>query len=139
MLKLLIFAPCETALMSDERIASLIKMIEGVKVDVTERLPEDAAIPMKWNVLALWRRLQDYDQDIQFEQRIDVITPNGETIVNRETSFTVSNAHRNYRNILNLHSFRLQHGSLLLRIYLKNQDIGEWEEKGEFPIDDQRR
>jgi hypothetical protein len=135
MLKLLVFAPCELALASSEETASLINIIEGLRIEVREQLPDDAMIPMKWAIVTLWHRLQDFEADTKFEQRIDVISGQGNPLISQPVEFIVSNKDRNYRNILQHSSFPLHNGPVLCKLYLKSSDSGEWEEKAEYPID----
>jgi hypothetical protein len=133
-LKLLVFAPCEKHIISAEKTASLISVIEGLKIELGEPLPDDASLPMKWSIVSLWHRVGEAEPDTRFQQRVEVIAPKGTTIATVEQGFPVSNENQNYRNIAEILGFPIQDGEMLLRLSLRQRPEQEWEQVAEYPV-----
>jgi hypothetical protein len=134
-LKLLIFAPCEKHIVSVEKTASLISVIEGLKIEVAEALPEDASLPMKWSIVSLWHRIGEAEPNTRFEQKVEVISPKGAAVVTLIQGFPITNENINYRNISEIIGFPIQQGEMLLKLWLRQRPEQEWEQKAEFPLD----
>jgi hypothetical protein len=134
-LKLLVFAPCEKHIISVERTASLISVIEGLKIEINEPLPDDASLPMKWSIVSVWHRVGDAEPNTKYEQLVEVVAPNGKTIATAQQGFSVSNENRNYRNIAEILGFPIQEGQMLLKLSLRQRPEQEWHQEAEYPVD----
>ncbi|SRR5712692_128273 len=75
--KLLLFAACEKVLIDQQNNASLISLLQEVKVQVPEAGPlpaQGTAAALKWDVLTLWLKTDD-DIGKHYEQRIELFNP----------------------------------------------------------------
>jgi hypothetical protein len=136
MLKLLIFAPCERIIVSTEKTASLISVMESVQFTPEGEVPPDALAPVRWGVMAYWRREGEVDGVIEFEQRIDVLRPDGELVTGGTNVFKVSSKNLNYRNTLNLDIMPVGlAGDILVKLRLRQTNPEtEWRDIAEYPI-----
>ena len=140
MLKLLIFAPCEKAIVSDSGQSSIIGVIEMVQVAVKpdEPLPVDALIPFRWGFLTLWTRDEEVDQPVRYQEQIRIIRPDGtDTGFEANSEFVVQNKFQNFRQ----HSSLVipafpggQEGTYQLKLFLRRVGEENWEERGMFPV-----
>lgn len=76
--KLLLFAPCEKAIVEEgSNTLSLITVLQEVNVSVHSgaAIQADALAPHRWYLAALWRR-ESGDEGRRFEQRITIADPN---------------------------------------------------------------
>ncbi|MFL6333285.1 MAG: hypothetical protein ACJ754_08100 [Pyrinomonadaceae bacterium] len=137
MLKLLVFAACERLIIGQDNASSLIALLENINVEVERDMPLEAAIPIKWNIVTLWRRAGQVEQETVYEQRVDIVRKDGEVIGGGTNVFTVSNNHLNYRNQVDMFGMPIGlEGDVTLRLRLKEQEQGDdgWKEWGEYPI-----
>jgi len=139
MLKLLIFAPCEKVILGEDKSTSLIGLLEALEVGIStsEDLPLDAAAPLQWHVLALWQRTESVNEDIQYQQRIEVVRPDGHVAGWGMLEFTVTDKHENFRNVLKMPAIPIGvAGRCLIKVSLRR--IGgpdlEWHEFGQYPL-----
>lgn len=134
--KLLIFAPCEKLILSQENVASLISVMEAINVNVGADVPADAVLPIRWEVLTLWQRQPDDPVGTRYEQRLDVLRPDGVIVSNTISGFEIFEQATNYRNIASLFGLPIgQQGRCSIKLFLRvvNQD-SEWGEIAEYSI-----
>ena len=78
--RLILFAPAERVLIDQQdNSVSLVNVLSGVKAQLLapdETPPADASVPIRWSVLALWRR-EAGDEGKRFEQRLQMFLPDG--------------------------------------------------------------
>ncbi|HEV7890817.1 MAG TPA: hypothetical protein VGP08_09270 [Pyrinomonadaceae bacterium] len=136
MLKLLIFAPCEKVIIGEDKLASIIAVMQHVNVAVDENMPADALAPLQWNAFVMWRRVEDVDAPMNYRQKMEVFRPDGVSVGIHESIFEVSNAHYNYRNVMRLGVLPIgMEGDVLLKLFLREVGEGiEWQEVAEYPI-----
>jgi len=136
MLKLLVFLPCETVIISQEGNTSVVSVLEQVLANLQPEAPPNAAVPMKWAILSLWHRDEPIEGVKKYDQLINVYWPNGEQVLTIEQSFNVSNAHTNFRCVATVLAFPVgQEGRVLLKTSLRESgDRNEWVEYAQFPI-----
>jgi len=139
MLKLLIYAPCEKVVEAKDNTVSLISVMESIHVNVAPDLPADALAPIKWDVLTLWRRDENLPDDAtfqEFEERTEVLRPDGVVAAGGTTSFRVSNAHLMYRSVVPLPVFPIgQPGLVWVQSQLRQRNPDtEWKEVARFPL-----
>ena len=136
--RLLFFVPAEKALIErDDSSLSLISVIGGITVNVTpdgKDLPEDAGIPFRWAVAAMWLRQPD-DEDKAFEQRVDVVSPSNKVTGGAVSAFTMSR--RTHYNVVRGEGFPVaQPGQYHLRLSLRETGKdAEWEVVSEYPLE----
>jgi hypothetical protein len=136
MLKLHLFAPCEKVIISQDNITSVIAVMESFNVKVSEELPPDAGVPFQWNVVTIWHRTEDVAGDMTYEQRTEVLRPDGEHSVNATHPFPVSNAHINFRNVVEINGFPVgQEGFVVIKVSLREAgDQNEWRAIADYRI-----
>ncbi len=80
--KLLVFAPCEKVIISqDENNPTLIAILSNIAGDIEspEPLEKNALGPMRWQIFTLWQKVPSDGLTI-FEQRIRLVSPSGRTV-----------------------------------------------------------
>jgi hypothetical protein len=138
MIRLLLFAPCEKLLYTEESgNSSLISILESIIVSgaITEELQPNAGLPMKWVGVCLWNRTEELEEPVDFDAKIDLIAPNGEAVIGGTVKFTISNDYANFRNTINFPIIPIgQSGVYSLKLNYKKSVSEEWEQAGEFPL-----
>lgn len=135
MLNLLIFAPCERVIVGEDKSSSMIALMEGLEVAITDTVPLNAAFPVQWHILTLWHRTEDVLQDTPRKQRIDIVRPDGEPAGGGESEFIVRNEYENYRNVLRVPAFPIGvEGTCWLKLFLQRADGDDWDKIAEFPV-----
>jgi hypothetical protein len=132
--KLIFFVPCERVIIDEaEKQVSMISVLEALSVNLGEKIPEDAAIPLQWMALAFWRR-EDNEVDKYFEERVEMVSPSGEVYAQDAVKFQMYKLNHRVR-----HSFigiRVgMAGDTLIRLSVREADSeAEWRTVAEFPI-----
>ena len=136
MLKLLIYAPCEKVIISDDQTASIISVMETVNVNVAAEIPPDALAPLRWNIISLWRKDEEISDPIEIEERTDVLRPDGSVATGGTTKFTVTTEHLMYRTLLQLAIFPIgQQGIIKMKCRIRQVNPEtEWTDFAEFPV-----
>jgi hypothetical protein len=132
--KLLFFVPCERAIVDDiGKQVSMISVLESLTVNLGENLPEDAGLPLQWMTLAFWRR-EEGEENKDFEERLQVIAPNGETYAEDVLAFNMHKLnHRVRHTILGVRVGIA--GDTIVRLSVRAKDSNEeWRIVAEFPI-----
>jgi hypothetical protein len=128
--RLLLFAACEKVLIDQDNNASLISLIQDLKVEIPETvdLPTSSAgglpvVAMRWTALAMWLRTET-DTDKEYEQRIDLIDPTGRTTGRASrTTFSFPEGKTTARNISVVLGFPVHaSGRFLLRLWMRERD-----------------
>ena len=85
--KLLVFAPCEKAIIDEHGNATLIILMQNVGVQAgKEEIPKNAVTPKEWAVFALWEPLpEDYGKT--FVQVLQTLLPDGSEFKKSEMRF----------------------------------------------------
>jgi len=138
LLTLLVFAPCEKVIVGeDDHLTSMIALMERVNIQVSGQLPADAIFPLKWSVCALWHRAMEVDPPRMFEQKFQILRPDGEEAAHALSVFAVTNDHQNFRNVLHLNAFPIGlPGAYRLRLALREKDDPtEWQYAAEYPLE----
>ena len=136
MLRLLIFAPCEKAIVAEKGQSSIIGIIELIRVTPKKELAVDALIPFRWNLFVLWHREQDVEQPIQYQAQIKIFRPDEtDTGMGVLADFEVSNEFTNFRTVAEFPVFPAgMEGVYWLKLYLRKKTDEEWVERGIFPV-----
>ncbi|MBI3650400.1 MAG: hypothetical protein HY231_05065 [Acidobacteria bacterium] len=136
MLKLKIFAPCERVIVGEDGLTSMIALLERVNADLREDIPEDAVIPMRWSILTLWHRDAELENPITYQQRLEIIKPDGNQAGSMIVDFLVNNEFENFRNVMNVDKFPIGiPGKCFLKTFLREiGDENQWHEIAEYSI-----
>ena len=91
--KLLAFLPCDQAIISKEDdTVTLITVTPGFTVSVPQdALGKNVLLPHRWTVFSYWLK-ESGDDDVEFEQRLEYISPNNAPLVNLISQFVISKA-----------------------------------------------
>lgn len=136
--RLLIFAPCESVIVSLEGSISLITVFEGLNVSFPEEeytnLPDDSFLPMTWNVLSKWIR-DDNEEPHLWEQRIQVTMPDGRVPTDITTAFDLV-ANSGMHNIVRIDGFAIKPaGQVNLTLSLRKAgEEAPWQEITSYPM-----
>lgn len=140
MLNLLVFAPCERVIISDEKTTSLITLLEvmnmGVTAEQAASIAQETAIPFTWHVLALWRPESEDDLGA-YVQRLTIIPPDDMPPTEFLLDFEVTRIDRNVRAKIGVNGFPIPHRAGICRLKIelrKNDDKAEWREYTQYPV-----
>jgi hypothetical protein len=132
---LLIFGICEKAIIDREtNQVSMINIINGATVQPIEgEFAADAVIPMPWACVSTWQKEPD-DEGKTFEQRLDLVKPNDETLHLSDLPFKMSQ--ERHQNYVASNGFPVgQTGKYQVQIWLREIEEGkEWELLREYPL-----
>jgi hypothetical protein len=135
--KLLVFAPCEKVIISqDENNPTLIAILssltlEGEEAAITEALKatesdKPALVPIRWSVFALWAK-EPADGTREFTQTIDLESPARNIILTNRGTFAFAEGIDTHRLLLNLPGFPIrERGVYILRLSLDGAAIAEY-------------
>lgn len=134
--KLLVFAPCEKVIISqDENNPTLIAILSSLKLSIppdelrklTESDPKEVpAVPLRWSVFTLWQR-EDGDDGISFRQTIDFVAPDGRVLFNSAGSVAFSEKARTHRTVVSVLNFPLTAaGDYSIRLSLNDKLVSEY-------------
>jgi hypothetical protein len=135
--RLLLFAPCIKAIIDREDASlSMISILSGARVSPNEQeeLPSDAIVHMTWAAVSIWERMAG-DENKTFEQRFQVVPPNGEVQAEATTPFTLPQ--RTHQNLVHAAAFPVgQTGIYQLRLSVR--EVGteqDWTVVAEYPME----
>lgn len=134
--RLLVFVPCERVIVSqDDNSATLIALLQSVKLEAPEEAPDTIVAPVSWSAFALWYRLPE-DEGVDYEQRIQLVAPSGKILLEQVTPFRMTKAyHRNTHRSFGLPVAAA--GEYILRLSIRR--VGdEFNTVSEFPWPIQR-
>lgn len=86
---LLFFAPCEKVIVDQNNTASIVSILEELKVQTVagSSIPPDSLIPMQWAILTLWEQASTWEMGRSFEQRISLLTESGNLLLDSVNEF----------------------------------------------------
>lgn len=138
MLKLQVFLPCQQSIIDKEEMASVINILDSVTLesDGSEDIKPDAAIPMQWEVFTIWRKTSDDDNKKVFEQRVELLRPDGHSVFNAPQPIKIDASHYNYRALTKVGAMPVgQAGIMSLKIFIREVgDSNSWQQAGEYFI-----
>jgi hypothetical protein len=136
MLKLLLFAACEKVIVGVDNTTSLISVVESIEFNTQIEIPPDALAPIKWAIISLWQREGEVEAPVDYQERMDVIRPDGTLAPGGSSEFTVTNEHINYRSSFEIPLFPIgQAGKVIVRLRIRKAgEENEWRVAAEYPI-----
>jgi len=137
MIKLIHFAACEKVIIGKDNISSLIGMLEHVIVngEAAKSLTENTGLPFNWSAICLFNRTEEVAETATINLKMEVIAPNGKTLMGGNLDFVVTNDSWNFRNQIAFPVFPIgQAGVYRVTLAIKNHDAEEWEQVGEYPV-----
>jgi len=135
--KILVFAPCEKVIVSEQdNTSSLMSLIEGFTLDVPEgvELPEGTAIPIKWHIFSLWEKVEG-DEGRNFEQRVTLVLPTGKQVLDMPSTLDFKPHLKRFRMTIMVVNFPLSPaGTCLLNLSVREVGQENWQEVAEYGI-----
>jgi hypothetical protein len=134
--KLLFLLPCRT-FANDGETGSLTiaEVIDQVTVNIPAggNIQSEGVVSAPWAVVNLWQR-EASDVGKQFEQRITLVAPSGKPLMNGNNPFELQAL--KHRMTLRVNGFPVAGpGTYLLKIECRTLPGGDWEAKGEYPVE----
>ncbi|MFN8483794.1 MAG: hypothetical protein U0768_12210 [Anaerolineae bacterium] len=118
--KLVLFAPCDKAIVDQETNSlSLIAILENIRVPIVDGItvPADTSAPLTWACVSMWQRIEG-DANKEFEQRICLLLPDGQEAIESITSFQMTDLYM--RSVLRVNGFPVgQEGEHTLRLAVR--------------------
>jgi hypothetical protein len=132
--KLLLFAPCDKAIIDTEtNMVSLVAVIESIQFARAPnvQVPPNAMLPIKWDIVTCWER-EPEDHGVEFRQRIRLIVPDNQSLFENEATWQFETLL--HRTVAHIYGFPFTAPGLCrlnLSLLRPNQ---EWIEIASFPI-----
>jgi hypothetical protein len=133
--RLLIFAACERAIISEgDNMPSLIGLLQTMTINGPEGQKPPAAIPTDWSVFCLWFREPQDEESVSYEQKVtfsgDLAEP---TPWDMFTQFDLKKP--SHRIIIRFPFFpALPAGIHNLRLLLRKEGEKDWVELASYPM-----
>ena len=126
--KLLIFAPCQTVLLTTDGNSSLINILHRLtlKGELPAEIPADAIAPLKWCVFAQWEIMPE-ETGATFEQRIQFTGENANQLFEGVSEFTTLPEKPIHRVTANFEYMRLgPAGKYRLKLSWRRKGTEDW-------------
>ena len=134
--KLLLFAPCEKALVDEQtHTLSVIAVLQEIHYKLppgTAAPPAGAALPLQWSVVSLWQEEDPADAGVEFEQRIVLENTAGTVLLSNEQKWTFTQP--NHRIVANIVGLPLGSRKLMLRLFYRVPPTRDWIPAATFPV-----
>lgn len=135
--KLLYIVACEKVIFDmQDNTASLITLMEGVRVAVDADLPEDAEMPLVWSVYSMWRK-EVGEGDREFEQRVEMISPAGKVVKRYDARFKFVDGKNNHRVKTTVVGLPIgEDGEWSIKLSLRRKaEKSEWDDVASLPFE----
>jgi hypothetical protein len=135
-LRLLYMVMCERVILErEDNSASLINLLEGVTLQLSEDLPAEAEIPQRWGVYSMWRR-ERVGGTQGFVQRMEMISPSGRIVKENEITFTYGEGKHNHKVKLTVDGLPIgEHGVWSVNLSIKEDSAdSQWSLAGSLPF-----
>jgi hypothetical protein len=126
--RLILFAPCENLIISQDNKVSIISLLENITIGLpaNQPIPPNATLPMRWFALAVWEK-ELTDEGRTFESYIEA-----GHVQSIPARFQMTTAlHRVAAQII---GFPLRIGGIRLRAFLREVGANQWASVGEYPL-----
>lgn len=135
--RLLMFAPCDKVIISQEdNSPSLISILENININIPAfgpNFPRIANLPIRWHIFTLWSHVPE-DARKLFQQRTQLVLPDGQSKIEQTIEFRMVASTQ--RNVVGMFGFPvLPPGQYPLRLSLRESgQIDGWNDVAEFPV-----
>jgi hypothetical protein len=129
---IVLFAPCENLIVSQEQKISLISILETINIGLpaNQVIPPNASLPLNWFTLALWEKVPS-DQDKEFE----CYTQAAHVRSNPAKFKMATTLHKVVAQIL---GFPLALGPVRVKLCIREVGVGDFRTVSEYPLAVQR-
>lgn len=136
---LLLFAPCEKAIVDRNGALSLVSVMAKLTVGVpggAPPLPANALLPMQWAIVSIWQQASEWERGRAFEQRAALVSEAGTILLDSVTEFrfTTEPTHQVIVQIAGLPIGAVGANKTKVWIRDKSESPKEWKEAGSFPL-----
>jgi hypothetical protein len=138
---LLLFAPCEKAIIDSNGALSMISIIGNLSVNVPANAPAapaGAILPYPWAIVTIWQLASDWEFDRAFEQRGTLISEGGSILIDTiaEVRFKRDALNNLATVVALLPGMPLSPGDLKVKVSIREKadPPREWRESGSFPM-----
>lgn len=138
--KLLIFTPCNQAIVGQDSSLSIIVVMNEVRVTIPrsfpDPIPDNAAMHLRWATVSHWDKLPD-DGNGRFEQKVEMIDADGNVRpgVQVTTEFAMDAVKQKHTVVVNFPFMpALPDGTYGLRLSLRRIGDENWNVVTEYPI-----
>lgn len=122
----ILFTACETVITSQEHTLSLINLLDLIRLEGKEPLPENLGLPKPWSVVSILGKERDDDDVVGFEQKIAVIQSN-RTVVLQATSEVFSFSKPKHRQIFHLPAIPVGiPGEVKIQLDIRRSGTPDW-------------
>lgn len=132
--KLLLFAPCEKAIVEEgSNTVSLITVLQelNVSIPIGKNIDSNTLAPQRWYLVSLWRR-EDGDEEKRFEQRVTITDPGHRKRLEAFGEFDFPKAW--HRVIVQIDGIPIAtQGDFSITVAIRESG-GDWRVAGEFPL-----
>jgi hypothetical protein len=139
---LLLYAPCEKAIIDANGALSIISILGKLTIAIPPNAPPPPAkalLPMPWAIVTIWQLISDWEFERTFEQRGYLISEAGTVLMDSVGQFQFKrDADSNLATVVvYLPGFPFSAGSLKVKIAIREKSDAqkEWRESGSFPLD----
>lgn len=140
MARLLLFAPCERAIVGQEdKAVSLIGVMTGFTANLPfphdHPVPENATAPIRWYLVSVWK-CDASEVGSEFYQRVILNSPSGTSLLSVDLRIAPQQEQLIVRGIVHLSSFPIKEfGTHVAILQSRRRQDDEWEERSHYPID----
>jgi hypothetical protein len=138
---LLLFAPCEKAIVDANGALSLISIIGSLSVNVPANAPAPPAgaiLPYPWAIVTIWQLASEWEFDRTFEQRVALVFEAGITLADNIGEFQFKRDAPNNLStvVIMLPGIPLSPGDFKVKVSVREKadQPREWRESGSFPM-----
>jgi hypothetical protein len=136
--RLLAFLPCEQVIIGKDSSVSLITVMQTVDATIPASIRgENVLLPIKWALFSFWMK-EDGDDGVEFEQRVEVFSADGEPLLSQDSTFVIDKiTHSQIGRVLGLPVAGLQAGPIQYRFRLSIRiagDSGDFQPVSEYPF-----
>lgn len=137
--RLLLFAPCQKVIIDrDDLSITLVSVFPGLTAEIPAKevgkIPTSAVTPADWAMAIIWLRLPG-EADRTFEQKVDIVAPDGQHISGGTLVFKMTQ--RTHNVSVRAQGMPIgQAGEYELELYVREVGVTEeWQKVAEYPIE----
>ena len=137
--KLLLFAPCNQAIVGQDNSLSLIVIMNEVKIAIgrntPDPIPNDALVNLRWMAVSHWMA-QPEDEDQKYEQKVELIDIENRSLPGMSSTTEFALPKKRHTVVVGFnHWAAVPNGVYTLRLSLHKLGEEQWQVAAEYPID----
>lgn len=137
--KLLVFAPCEKAIIGADGSVSLISVIANLDFARVHPVPEErvgdaTSAPFTWSIVAMWSFETPIPEARTFEQRFVLLSPSGDILLDNVVAFTFPAGSQTHAVTTGILGFPMKEAGMYLVKLSIREPGAEWIESARHPV-----